>query len=46
MLKNLIDEQLVDYVAMDIKNDLDNYEVVTKNKITPHRIWYNRVARN
>ena len=32
-LKYLIDNKLIDYVAMDIKNDLENYEKVTKNKI-------------
>ena len=29
VLKELIDEQLVDYVAMDIKNDFANYDEIT-----------------
>ena len=29
ILKELIDEQLVDYVAMDIKNDFENYGTIT-----------------
>lgn len=33
VLKQLIDEGLVDYVAMDIKNVLDEYEEVTKCKV-------------
>ena len=33
VLKELIDENLLDYVAMDIKNDLEDYEVVTKCKV-------------
>ena len=34
MLKELIDEKLIDYVAMDIKTSLDNYHIVT-NTINP-----------
>ena len=30
VLKDLINNNLIDYVAMDIKNDFDNYEKVTK----------------
>lgn len=30
VLKKLIDEKLVDYVAMDIKNDFAHYDLVTK----------------
>ena len=33
VLKELIEENLIDYVAMDIKNDLDSYEDVTKCKV-------------
>ncbi len=33
LIKRLIDEGLVDYVAMDIKHDLDKYEIVSKCKI-------------
>lgn len=29
MLKNLISQKLVDYVAMDIKNDFENYDKIT-----------------
>ncbi|MDD4187574.1 MAG: anaerobic ribonucleoside-triphosphate reductase activating protein [Bacilli bacterium] len=29
MLKELLDEHLVDYIAMDIKNDMTNYEMLT-----------------
>ena len=38
LLQELIDERLVDYVAMDIKNDLDNYEEVTKCKVNKNSI--------
>ncbi len=33
MIKRLIDENLVDYIAMDIKNILNKYEDVVKKKI-------------
>ena len=33
IIKKLIDEELVDYVAMDIKNVFDEYENVTKCKV-------------
>ena len=33
VLKELIDNNLVDYVAMDIKHILDKYEVITKCKV-------------
>jgi pyruvate formate lyase activating enzyme len=33
LLKQLIEEKLVDYVAMDIKNLLEDYEEVTKCKV-------------
>ena len=33
VLKDLLDNKLIDYVAMDIKNDLDNYEIVTDTKV-------------
>ena len=32
ILKELIDEKLIDYVAMDIKNTFDKYEDVIKTK--------------
>lgn len=32
MLKELIDEKLIDYIAMDIKNDVSNYELLTGYK--------------
>jgi pyruvate formate lyase activating enzyme len=32
MLKKLIDEKLVDYVAMDVKNSVERYEETTKTK--------------
>ncbi len=33
VLKQLLDENLVDYIAMDIKNDLEDYESVTDCKV-------------
>ena len=33
VLKELLDNKLLDYVAMDIKNDLDHYEDVVKSKV-------------
>ena len=38
VIKELLDENLVDYIAMDIKNDLDNYEVVTDCKVNTKAI--------
>ena len=32
MLKELIDEGLIDYIAMDIKNDVNNYDLMTGYK--------------
>ena len=33
VIKQLLDENLVDYIAMDIKNDLEDYESVTDCKV-------------
>ncbi len=33
VLKKLLDEKLVDYIAMDIKYPLDRYEVVSGRKV-------------
>ena len=33
VLKELLDNNLVDYIAMDIKNDLEDYELVTDCKV-------------
>ena len=30
MLKNLIDEKLIDYIAMDVKGSLEKYAIITK----------------
>lgn len=38
ILKELIDENLVDYIAMDIKNDLEHYEDVTFSKVNTKAI--------
>lgn len=38
MLKNLIDEKLVDYVAMDVKNSQERYEETTKTKANIDKI--------
>ena len=38
ILKDLLDNKLLDYVAMDIKNDLDNYELVTDCKVNTKAI--------
>jgi len=38
VLKKIFDQKLVDYVAMDIKSDLDNYEKVVGTKIDKDRI--------
>lgn len=38
MLKELIDEKLIDYVAMDIKAPLDDYEDIIKIKINENNI--------
>lgn len=38
MLKKLLDEKLVDYVAMDIKAPLEKYEIVTKAKMNTDSI--------
>lgn len=38
MIKVLINEQLIDYIAMDIKAPLDNYEEVTQVKVDKEKI--------
>ena len=38
VIKELLEENLVDYIAMDIKNDLDNYEMVTDSKVNKNAI--------
>ena len=38
ILKELIDNNLIDYVAMDIKNDLDSYEKITNSKMNTKAI--------
>ena len=39
VVKELIDENLIDYIAMDIKNDLDNYDIISGlKKIDASRI--------
>lgn len=38
ILKHLIDEKLVDYVAMDIKAPVDKYEEVTKNPLAASKV--------
>ena len=38
VIKYLIDHNLVDYIAMDIKNDLDNYNIVNKCKSNINKI--------
>lgn len=38
VLKNLIDKKLLDYVAMDIKSDLKNYDKLTGTKVDKERI--------
>jgi len=38
MLKQLIDRKLVDYIAMDIKAPLENYEDVVKTKVEKNNV--------
>lgn len=38
LLKKLIDKKLVDYVAMDIKNSLEEYDVTTSSKVDFNKI--------
>ena len=38
VIKYLIDKKLVDYIAMDIKNDFDNYDMVNKCKSNLNKI--------
>ncbi len=38
VIRNLIDEKLIDYVAMDIKNSLDEYDIVAGVKLDTKRI--------
>lgn len=34
LIKQLLEEKLVDYIAMDIKNDLSEYEIITKCNVS------------
>jgi len=38
VLKKLFDQKLLDYVAMDIKSSLENYDLVTGSKVDKDRI--------
>lgn len=38
MLETLMQERLVDYVAMDVKTDLQSYPAITKKKFHPEKI--------
>lgn len=38
VLKKLLDEKLLDYIAMDIKSDLKNYDKLTGTKVDKERI--------
>ena len=38
MIKKLIEDNLIDYIAMDIKNIFSEYKVVTKNKVNIDKI--------
>jgi len=38
MLTLLADRELIDYVAMDVKTDMQNYPALTKNKFYPEKI--------
>lgn len=38
VLKKLINQKLVDYIAMDIKSSLENYDLVTGSKVDKDRI--------
>ncbi|MFA7319318.1 MAG: anaerobic ribonucleoside-triphosphate reductase activating protein [Parcubacteria group bacterium] len=38
VLKKLIDQKLVDYIAMDIKSDIKNYDKLTGSKVDKDRI--------
>jgi len=38
MLKKIIDEKLVDYIAMDIKTSLENYEKIIQNSINEENV--------
>lgn len=38
ILKKLIDANLIDYVAMDIKNDFEHYDLITKCKVNVENI--------
>lgn len=35
MLKYLVENKLIDYIAMDIKNSLDKYDITTNNSFAP-----------
>lgn len=38
LLKSLIKDKLIDYVAMDIKNSLKKYDLITDSKVDPEKI--------
>ncbi len=38
VLKKIINESLVDYIAMDVKSDLDNYQIIAGNTAKPSTI--------
>jgi pyruvate formate lyase activating enzyme len=38
MIETLINEHLIDYVAMDIKTDFQHYPAITKNEFHPEKI--------
>lgn len=38
VLKKIIDQKLVDYIAMDIKSSLENYDIATGSKVDKDRI--------
>src|SRR5690554_5488754 len=38
LIKSLIDDKLIDYIAMDIKGPLDKYECIIDNKINTDKI--------
>lgn len=38
VLQDLIDENLLDYIAMDIKGPVDRYSEISNSKVSPHKI--------
>ncbi len=39
MLRQMLDEQLLDFVAMDIKGPLEKYVEIAARQLTPMRLW-------